>query len=319
MDWIESTSSNSRICLLVSFNAWLKCGQDRDVFKQYLRDREMARVAHLLSLSGQAAKCHFQAYSDIGSNQPELGGRRDIPQPMNPWWPQDPGYLQGIIGTFGLNKTWLRWWLGDADPQKARRGSQVSWPDLRRATPPGWVHEGDRSTHDQPHLLGTLPRQSKFELELMNVDELKEKRYSRLGHKAFVSQQIECYMCFTSHLWCSMMPLKVYMHQMRNMNKSWSDPNISGSLRDKNQMSQICRETLASMWQYLWAHGSIKTRSWSQKGQNISRDLPLEEAEPEDLCKATSPAGSRPPTPQAEGARDIKGQGRGGVWMRMIS
>lgn len=58
--------------------------------------------------------------------------------------------------------------------------------------------EGDRSTHDQPHLLGTLPRQSKFELELMNVDELKEKRYSRLGHKAFVSQQIACYMCFTS-------------------------------------------------------------------------------------------------------------------------
>lgn len=32
----------------------------------------------------------------------------------------------------------------------------------------------------------------------MNVDELKEKRYSRLGHKAFVSQQIACYMCFTS-------------------------------------------------------------------------------------------------------------------------
>ena len=29
-----------------------------------------------------------------------------------------------------------------------------------------------------------MSRQAKFELELTNVDELKEKRYSRLGHKA---------------------------------------------------------------------------------------------------------------------------------------
>ena len=31
--------------------------------------------------------------------------------------------------------------------------------------------------------LEEVRRQAKFELEIANVDELKEKRYSRLGHK----------------------------------------------------------------------------------------------------------------------------------------
>eukprot|EP00434_Breviolum_minutum_P040567 symbB.v1.2.036048.t1/scaffold5000.1/size44174/2 len=100
-----------------------RSAEDRDVFKQYLRDREMARVAHLLSLSDDW----------------ELQTRRKLEE----------------------------------------------------------VH-----------------RQSKFELELMNVDELKEKRYSRLGHK-------------------------VYMHQMRNMNKSWSDPNISREAKKDKTSPEI--------------------------------------------------------------------------------
>eukprot|EP00435_Cladocopium_sp_Y103_P056695 s107_g19.t1 len=100
-----------------------RSAEDRDVFKQYLRDREMARVAHLLSLSDDW----------------EMQTRRKLEE----------------------------------------------------------VH-----------------RQAKFELELTNVDELKEKRYSRLGHK-------------------------VYMHQMKTMNKSWSDPNISREAKKDKTAPEI--------------------------------------------------------------------------------
>ncbi|CAJ1372482.1 unnamed protein product [Effrenium voratum] len=51
--------------------------------------------------------------------------------------------------------------------------------------------------------LSEVHKQAKFQLELVNVDELKEKRYTRAGHK-------------------------VFMQNMRKTNKSWSDPDING-------------------------------------------------------------------------------------------
>ncbi|CAK9055895.1 unnamed protein product [Durusdinium trenchii] len=96
---------------------------DRDVFKQYLRDREMARVAHLLALSD------------------------------------------------------------DWETQTRKKLEEVH-------------------------------RQAKFEMELVNVDELKEKRYSRLGHK-------------------------VFMHQMRKMNRCWSDPTLSREARREKTAPEI--------------------------------------------------------------------------------
>lgn len=97
--------------------------EDRDVFKQYLRDREMARVAHLLALSD------------------------------------------------------------DWETQTRKKLEEVH-------------------------------RQAKFEMELVNVDELKEKRYSRLGHK-------------------------VFMHQMRKMNRCWSDPTLSREARREKTAPEI--------------------------------------------------------------------------------
>lgn len=101
-----------------------KCGaEEQDVFSQYLRDLELARVAHLLSLSDDW----------------EMQARKKL----------------------------------DNSRRKAR-----------------------------------------FELELVDLDELKEKRYSHQGHK-------------------------VFMQQLQKMNKSASDPNIRRAARKDKTAPEI--------------------------------------------------------------------------------
>jgi len=69
-------------------------------------------------------------------------------------------------------------------------------------------------------------RQAKFELELVDMDELKEKRYSKQGHK-------------------------VFMYQMQKMNKSASDPAIRrGARRERTapetfQLKKLSRKIKA--------------------------------------------------------------------------
>jgi len=96
-----------------------------DVFKQYLRDREMARVAHLLALSD------------------------------------------------------------DWETQTRKKLFEVH-------------------------------KQTKFQLELVNVEELKEKRYTRVGHK-------------------------VFMQNMKNSNKCWSNPDISREARKDKTAPEVCQ------------------------------------------------------------------------------
>ncbi|CAJ1342154.1 unnamed protein product [Effrenium voratum] len=64
--------------------------------------------------------------------------------------------------------------------------------------------------------LSEVHKQAKFQLELVNVDELKEKRYTRAGHK-------------------------VFMQNMRKTNKSWSDPDISREARKDKLAPEVCQ------------------------------------------------------------------------------
>eukprot|EP00439_Symbiodinium_sp_Y106_P057818 s638_g8.t1 len=59
-------------------------------------------------------------------------------------------------------------------------------------------------------------KQTKFQLELVNVEELKEKRYTRVGHK-------------------------VFMQNMKNSNKCWSNPDISREARKDKTAPEVCQ------------------------------------------------------------------------------
>ncbi|CAE7455115.1 unnamed protein product [Symbiodinium natans] len=84
----------------------------------------------------------------------------------------------------------------------------------------------DWETQTRKKLL-EVHKQTKFQLDLVNTEELKEKRYSRVGHKAGRLR----YASRLATIPAEVAAWQVFMQNLKNSNRCWSDPEIGRELR----------------------------------------------------------------------------------------
>jgi hypothetical protein len=196
--------------------------EEQDVFKQYLRDLELARVAHLLSLSHLAAHSHIAYHSLILLVA---------------------SYCAWILHWFAfpLFILFAKAMIGRCKPGRSlTTAAGVLYSNMASTEQDiaSWFHfvDGIFSCFAKIKVNTYFrSRKARFELELVDLDELKEKRYSHQGHKVRTPQcpsvessnfPVETPSKLAIEDCLQMLTRQVFMQQLQKMNKSASDPNI---------------------------------------------------------------------------------------------
>ena len=93
---------------------------------------------------------------------------------------------------------------------------------------------------------------------------------------------------------------QVFMHQMRKMNRCWSDPTLS-QYPSRLTLAREGRVDGFTTCPCNWLKPVRTSRSRSKEGKDRARDPSVEEAEPEDLCEAACYASTGTATSKAQG------------------